>query len=165
MAITLRNSEQKPGRGQPGCHETLPCSLASPGLLQSHKSQALHMSQWLDRGLHLRLADWWGWRPDTPSLISCALRPPPGQQPIHLGQRLSSPAEASLLSVKMSLAHADWSYLSFGGSLCGHHSAGRPGSQSRPPECKPPPLSFPPPPGGIQPRPVTLWICLSQQNL
>lgn len=107
----------------------------------------------------------WGWRPDTPSLISCALPPPPGQQPIHLGLRLSSPAEASLLSVKMSLAHADWSYLSFGGSLCGHHSAGRPSSPLRPPECKPPPRSFPPPPGGAQPRPAAGWICLSQQNL
>lgn len=123
------------------------------------------MSRWLDGGLHPRLAGLWGRCLDTPSLISCALPPPPGQQPIHLDQRLSSPAEASLLSVKMSLAHADRSYLSFGGSLCGHHSAGRPGSLLRPPECKPPPLSFPPPPGGTQPRPAAGWIYLSQQNL
>lgn len=118
------------------------------------------MSQWLDRRRHPRLAGLRDRRSDTPSLISCALLPPPGQQPIHLGQRLSSPAEASLLSVKMSLTHADWSYLSFGGSLCDHHSSGQPGSPPRRPECKPPPPSFPSPPGGAQPRPAA-WVDLS----
>lgn len=114
----------KPSHCKPGLSPSTGLNEAINPRAGRRVGQAQHMSRRPDRG-------WPRWlavteRPDTPSLIPHAQPPPPGQQPIHLLRGFQVQPQASLLSVKMSPAHADSSYLSSCLSPCGHHSEGWP---------------------------------------